>query len=105
MAIFKKKKEEVAVKTTAEMIVAEKVVYDDDSYAAELAAKVIEGYPLFLNFEGLNVDNANKMIAFLSGVCFAISGRVQEISETVFLFTNNEAFIDGSLEKWMSNNL
>ena len=51
---------------------------------------MMDGAPLILNFEALHIDRANKAIAFMSGVVYAISGHIVEINETTYLFGNKE---------------
>ncbi|HHT55966.1 MAG TPA: cell division protein SepF, partial [Acholeplasma sp.] len=60
---------------------------------------VINGNPLIINLETIDVDNANKVIAFLSGVVYAIEGETYVISEKIVLFGNSEVYDDGSVRK------
>jgi len=52
-----------------------------------------------INLETIDVDNANKVIAFLSGVVYAIEGETYVISEKIVLFGNSEVYDDGSVRK------
>ncbi|MBN3490386.1 cell division protein SepF [Acholeplasma equirhinis] len=104
MGLFKKK--QVKVETlTAEKIIMEQLNSDDDAYVTDLARQMMAGSPLILNFERLHIDRANKVIAFMSGVVYAISGHIVEINETTYLFGNQELYQDGSVEDWLRTNL
>ena len=70
-----------------------------DSHITKLATNVINGNPLIINLETIDVDNANKVIAFLSGVVYAIEGETYVISEKIILFGNSEVYDDGSVRK------
>lgn len=104
MGIFNKKKKIEIVQTAAQLIV-EQLKNDDDQYITGLAKKMMAGAPLILNFEGLHVDRANKAIAFISGVVYAVSGHIVEINETTYLFGNQDLYNDGSIEDWLRTNL
>lgn len=105
MGLFSKKKQTEIEILTAERILMEQLRNDDDSYITKLAKQMMEGAPLILNFDQLHVDRANKVIAFISGVVFAISGQIVEINETTYLFGNKDLYTDGSVEEWLRNNL
>ncbi|MDL2292649.1 cell division protein SepF [Acholeplasma sp. OttesenSCG-928-E16] len=94
-------KEEIICKT-AEKIVAEQLSDDSDSYLTNLAQKLIDGCPLILDFEPLDIDPANKALAFFSGVIFAIGGDIASIKDKIFLFTAKDAYDDGSLTEYLS---
>lgn len=103
---FGKKKEEKPVKELqkkplADQIVFEKLVSDDDQYLTGLAEKLLDGQPLILNFEPLDIDQANKVIAFFSGVVFALKGDIVHVQEKVFMFANQGVYEDGSIEDFL----
>lgn len=105
MGLFGKKKQEEVLIPTAERILMEQLRNDDDSYITKLAKQMMDGAPLILNFDQLHVDRANKVIAFISGVVYAISGQIVEINETTYLFGNKDLYNDGSIENWLRTNL
>ena len=107
MGLFSKKKKKQETKnnepieTTYERIKFEKLSSDDDRYLTDLADQMIKGAPLILNFDLLNIDQANKVIAFFSGVVYAITGEIVHIQEKVFLFANKDVYKDGTIEDFL----
>lgn len=95
----RKKQPEVKVTTTAKRVMFEQLHEVKDSHITKLATNVINGNPLIINLETIDVDNANKVIAFLSGVVYAIEGETYVISEKIVLFGNSEVYDDGSVRK------
>ncbi|WP_035369525.1 cell division protein SepF [Acholeplasma hippikon] len=105
MGLFGKKKQNEIEILTAERILMEQLRNDDDAYITKLARQMMEGAPLILNFDQLHIDRANKVISFMSGVVYAISGQIVEINETTYLFGNKDLYTDGSVEAWLRTNL
>lgn len=65
--------------------------------AQELADKILAGKPLVINFEDVDVLEANQVIAFLSGVVYVVGGANLQMQKKVFLFTKPENLEDGSI--------
>ncbi|CDR30844.1 cell division protein SepF [Acholeplasma oculi] len=105
MGLFGRKKEEKVIIKSSERIIMEQLKNDDDEYITALAKQMMNGAPLILNFDALHVDRANKAIAFISGVVYAISGHIVEINETTYLFGSKDLYQDGSIEEWLRTNL
>src|SRR5690606_6930328 len=105
MGLFGKKKEKIEVIPTSEKIYWEQLKNDDDAYITTLAKKMIEGAPLILNFEGLQVDLGNKIIAFLARVVYGINGHILGINDLTYLIGNQACYDDGTLEAWLDKNL
>jgi cell division inhibitor SepF len=91
--------EEVQIKS--EQIAFEKIKTDSDEHLNELAEQIMNDTPLIINFELLSIDQANKVIAFLSGVCFAIDGVIVHIREKIFMFAAADVYEDGSMEVFL----
>jgi cell division inhibitor SepF len=85
----------------SEQIVFEKMMTDDDPYLIKLADQLISGKPLILNFEPLDIDQANKAIAFFSGVVYAISGEIVNVQERVFMFASKDVYEDGTMDEFL----
>lgn len=94
----KKKVEEKKIETVS-LINFEQLESVEDSLLTKLATDIINGKPLVVNLEELDVDSANKAIAFLSGVIYAIEGYIYNIKEKVFMFGNSEVYEDGTVRK------
>ncbi len=105
MGLFSKKKKSDQTTepdmTTYDRLIFEKLESDDDHYLIGLVEKMMKGSPLILNFDLLNIDQANKVIAFLSGVVYAIKGEIVHIQEKVFLFANQDVYKDGTIEEFL----
>ncbi|QVK20019.1 cell division protein SepF [Mycoplasmatota bacterium] len=82
-------------KEAKDKIIFEKML--DTSKAQELADKLIEGYPLVINFEDLGVHESNQMIAFLSGVSYTLQGINLQMTKKIFIFSKSENLEDGSI--------
>jgi cell division inhibitor SepF len=103
-SVSKKKKERVVeekVVPTSEKIVFEKLRSDEDGYLTHLADQLLEGHPLIINFEPLDIDQANKAIAFFSGVVYAVSGEIVNVQEKVFMFADKHVYDDGTVEDFL----
>lgn len=103
-SVNKKKKEKVIeekVIQKSERIVFEKLSSDEDLYLTGLADLLIKGQPLILNFETLDIDQANKAVAFFSGIVYALSGEIVNIQEKVFMFATKGVYDDGSMEDFL----
>ena len=106
MGLFSKhKKQDTSqlkdTKSTYDRLIFEKLSSDEDRYLTGLADQMIKGSPLILNFDELNIDQANKVIAFFSGVVYAITGEIVHIQEKVFLFANKEVYKDGTIDEFL----
>lgn len=73
-------------------------VFDNDD-PVKIADILISGQPLVLDFGELNIDEANKDLAFLAGVTYALKGEVIHIIESIYLFARSTDFSDGSLDE------
>ena len=103
MGLFNKKKEMQPVDNTpaAKKMIMENLL--DPSKATSYADSLLKGIPLCLGFGELDIDEANKIIAFLSGVVYAIDGVAKKINDNAFLFARKEEFLDGSLNEFLKN--
>ena len=102
MGLFSKKKVEDEAKLASERIIMEQIE-DDDEHMASLVDSLALGNPLVINFQKLDLMAANKMLAFLTGACYALDGRTLKINEATYLFARNEEFEDGSLQEFLNN--
>lgn len=103
-SVNKKKKEKVVeekVVSKSDQIIFEKLSSDDDLYLTGLADKLMSGMPLILNFEFLDIDQANKAIAFFSGIVYAIKGEIVNIQEKVFMFATKDVYDDGTMDDFL----
>ncbi|MDX9691306.1 MAG: cell division protein SepF [Acholeplasmataceae bacterium] len=106
MGLFSKNKNKKTDEAVQKVPKAEKIVFDslksdDDRYLTKLADQLMDGFPLILNFDTLDIDQANKVIAFLSGVVYATHGEILNVKEKVFMFASSDVYDDGSMDEFL----
>ncbi len=103
-SIVKKKKEldkDEKNPSKSDQIFFDLLETDEDKYLTSIADRIKKGIPAILNFEALDIDQANKVIAFLSGVVYAINGEIVNVKERVFMFASADVYDDGSMEDFL----
>ncbi|MCL2864307.1 MAG: cell division protein SepF [Lachnospiraceae bacterium] len=68
----------------------------DDS--REISETLLAGRTVILNLEGMDLEVAQRIIDFISGTTFAITGNLQRISNYIFLVTASNVDISGDLQ-------
>lgn len=71
----------------------------------EIMDTLLSNRTVVLNFEGLDVDVAQRIIDFTSGGCYAIGGHLQKVSGFIFLVTPKNVDISGDLQDILSGSL
>lgn len=66
-------------------------------YARNLADHLKNRRPVILNLEKLEVEEAKRILDFISGVTYAINGYTKKISNHIFLFAPNNVDISGDI--------
>ena len=64
----------------------------------EICDYLLAGKAVVLNMEGIHMEVAQRIIDFISGATFAISGNLQKISNYIFLVTPTNVDISGDLQ-------
>jgi cell division inhibitor SepF len=72
-----------AKKQQWKMLITEPKDFDD---CPGMVDSLLESKPLIINLEKLEREKARKIFDFLSGAIYAIGGRVQKVSENIFVF-------------------
>ena len=75
----------------------------DDS--REITETLLAGRTVILNLEGMDLEIAQRIIDFISGSAFAISGNLQKISNYIFLVTPTNVDISGDLQDLLSGSM
>ncbi len=75
----------------------------DDS--KEVTETLLSNRTVVLNFEGLDVDVAQRIIDFTSGSCYAIGGNLRKVSASIFIVTPKNVDISGDLQDILSGTL
>lgn len=76
---------------------------NNDQLLASYVNSLKEHTPVCLNFDLLDVKEANKALAFMTGACFALGGSIFEIDETTYLFALEENLKDGSIDDFVNS--
>ena len=66
--------------------------------AREITETLLANRTVVLNLEGLDVDIAQRIVDFICGSCFAISGNLQKISNYIFIVTPASVDISGDFQ-------
>ena len=72
----------------------------DDS--REITETLLAGRTVILNLEGLDLEIAQRIIDFISGATFAISGNLQKISNYIFIATPQSVELSGDFQDLLS---
>ena len=75
----------------------------DDS--REITETLLSGRTVILNLEGMDLEIAQRIIDFISGATFAISGNLQKISNYIFLVTPSNVDISGDLQDLLGGSM
>lgn len=79
-------------KAAMEVVVIKPTTIDDER---EIADMLNSGRAVVLNLEGLNYELAQRIIDFTSGASYAIDGKLQKISNYIFIITPHSVDISG----------
>ncbi len=63
----------------------------------EVCNILLSGKAVVLNMEGIEIDQAQRIVDFISGACYAMQGHVEMISNYIFIITPNSIDISGDL--------
>ena len=66
--------------------------------AREITDTLLANCTVVLNFEGLDVEVAQRIIDFTSGSCYAIGGNLQKVSNYIFIVTPKSVDISGDFQ-------
>lgn len=66
--------------------------------AREITDTLLANCTVVLNFEGLDVEIAQRIIDFTSGSCYAIGGNLQKVSNYIFIVTPKSVDISGDFQ-------
>ncbi len=78
-----------AVRTVAASVAAKPHTVAPRSFndAQEVGDRFRDGTPVIVNLEGVDKDLSRRIVDFTSGLCYALSGRMERIAKDVFLLT------------------
>lgn len=64
----------------------------------EITDTLLSNCTVVLNFEGLDVEIAQRIIDFTCGSCYAIGGNLQKVSNYIFIVTPKSVDISGDFQ-------
>ena len=79
----------------------ERIIVNSFDQVLDFANLLKSGKPLLLSFQLVDVETANKIIGFLSGVVYALDGKTHFTDEKTILFASKKNFEDGSLNQFI----
>lgn len=82
-----------------EVCVFKPTLFDE---SREITDTLLNGCTVVLNFEGLDVEIAQRIIDFTSGSCYAIGGNLQKVSNYIFIVTPRSVDISGDFQEILS---
>lgn len=87
-------------RASMEVCVIKPTAVDDER---EVAETLLSGKTVILNLEGIDLEIAQRIIDFISGATFAISGNLQKVSNFIFLVTPTNVEISGDLQDLLNS--
>ena len=69
----------------------------------EITETLLTGSTIILNLEGMDLEVAQRIIDFTAGSTFAIDGKLQKISNFIFLVTPTNVEISGDLQDLLNS--
>lgn len=65
----------------------------------QIADFLLDNKTVLLNLENTNKETAKRLIDFLSGVAYALSGDVQKVADNTFAVTPNNVNVSNDTEE------
>lgn len=85
------------------LILANPVAFDE---AAEIATNLREKRAVLLNLEATDMDTARRLMDFLSGVAYALGGKIKRVSAKTYILTpTNVALVGDSIEDFEASGM
>lgn len=69
----------------------------------EITETLLSGRAVVLNFEGLDMDLAQRIIDFTCGTCVAIDGNLRKVSSYIVIVTPRSVDISGDLQDLLTD--
>ena len=99
---FSRSSKVVPMKRSMEVSMVKPTSIED---AREICDYLLAGKAVVLNMEGIHTEIAQRIIDFISGATFAISGNLQKISNYIFLVTPTNVDISGDLQDLLGGSM
>ncbi|CAG9619789.1 cell division protein SepF [Sutcliffiella rhizosphaerae] len=81
------------------------VLYEPRSYseAQDVADHLKNRRAIIVNLQRIEMDQAKRIVDFLSGTVYAIGGDIQKIGQNIFLCTPDNVDVSGSISEIMQH--
>lgn len=71
----------------------------------EISRSLIDGTSIILNLVGMDIREAQRIVDFVSGACYAIDGNFQKAEDCIFVITPKNVDICGDLQEVLNGEL
>ncbi|NLM25714.1 MAG: cell division protein SepF [Firmicutes bacterium] len=85
---------EGAVKQTKVMIIEPTAFEEVRTYVDHLRSK----HPLIIRLDNLDMDEARRIVDFMSGATYAVDGNMRKLGDKIFFFAPHSVVIEGEIE-------
>ena len=85
-----------------EVCVMRPQVFEDSRAISDV---LMTGCAAVVNLEGIDLEVAQRIIDFICGSCYAMSGKIERISNYIFIVTPESIEISGDLQEVMTSGI
>lgn len=96
---FFSKNKVTPVRRNMEVSLVKPTSFDD---AREIVDFLLEGKAVVLNMEGIQTEVAQRIIDFTSGATYSMDGKLQKISNYIFIVTPSTVDLSGDFQNLLS---
>lgn len=75
----------------------------DEEEMFKICDTILSGKAVLANFDKLEAEKANHILAFISGVVYATEGQIFKLDNRLFVFGRKEEYEDGSLLQYIED--
>ena len=98
--LFSRKVAPVKKSGSLEVALVKPSVFDD---AKTIVDDLLYGKAVVLNMEGINTEVAQRIIDFTSGATYSMNGKLQKISNYIFIITPESVSLSGEFQDLLSS--
>ena len=98
--LFSRKVAPVKKSGSLEVALVKPSVFDD---AKTIVDDLLYGKAVVLNMEGINTEIAQRIIDFTSGATYSMNGKLQKISNYIFIITPESVSLSGEFQDLLNS--
>ena len=98
--LFSRKVAPVKKSSSLEVALVKPSVFDD---AKTIVDDLLYGKAVALNMEGINTEVAQRIIDFTSGATYSMNGKLQKISNYIFIITPESVSLSGEFQDLLNS--